>query len=355
MRVVISQELLAGTLSAVGKAVSTRTINPVLSYVHIIAEPDSLTFTATDGDFTIRRQVAVSGAEPGRILAPARLLADLIARLPKKEVTLAAANNQLNVSSGRSNYDLTTLSDENFPELPSFEGKRLATLSCALLKRGLQQTVFSAVKESSTGGVHYTNGVLFSFKRQDGVTSEGAERDLLLPARVADELEKMLPDDEDAAVELFHESNQVFFRFGNQLVASALLDVRFPDYERVIPKDINSRVQVQRDEVTDALGRVLLVCRQKDQNPIGRVETNETTMTISSDAGEIGRGSEELAAEIAGPQIRMAINPQFLIDALKHLSGDQVTVNWITEVTPIMITSPREPDFTYIVMPIRLD
>ncbi|MDQ3023601.1 MAG: DNA polymerase III subunit beta, partial [bacterium] len=66
MKVTISQELLAGALASVGKAVSARSINPVLGYVRIVAEPDTLTLTATDGDFTIRRSVAVSGAEPGR-------------------------------------------------------------------------------------------------------------------------------------------------------------------------------------------------------------------------------------------------------------------------------------------------
>src|SRR5512133_3832879 len=107
MRVQISQELLAGTLSVVNKAVATRSVNPVLSHVRIVAEPDLLTFTATDGDFTIRRTVAVTGAQPGRALAPAKLLTDLVAKLPKKEILLEISGNQLNVASGKSNYSLT--------------------------------------------------------------------------------------------------------------------------------------------------------------------------------------------------------------------------------------------------------
>jgi DNA polymerase-3 subunit beta len=372
MKFTISQELLSGTLSAVSKAVASRNINPVLNHVRIVANKDSLTFTATDGEFTIRRHVSIEKAEEGRALAPARLLSDLVSRLPKKDITVALEASQLGVSVGRSNYSLTALPDENFPELPEFAEHKLIVLPCAMLKRALGQTAFSAVKESSTGAVHYTNGVFLSFKggrldivatdghrlalkRNEGLSAGNLEQDLLIPARVADELEKMLPDDEDSAVEVFYYSNQVFFRFGNQLVAASLLDVKFPDYERVIPKDINTKVHADRVELTDALGRVLLVCRQKDQNPVAHVTSGDGTLTLSSDAGEIGKGSEELGVEVAGDDIKVSLNPQYVIDALKNLGGEQVTLNWISEVNPVMVTSPREPDFTYIVMPIRMD
>lgn len=376
MRVVISQELLAGALAIAGKAVSARTVNPVLGHIRVVAEDGHLTFTGTDGDFWIRRAIAVPDATPGRVLVPASLFQALVSRLPKKPITLEVESGQLNLTVARSTYDITVMGDENFPELPDFSGSKLCTLPASVLKRSLLQTVFSAVKESSTGGVHYTNGVLFSFKsgRLDIVATDGhrlalrrnsglsgidtPDRDLLLPARVADELEKMLPDDDDAAVELYHHGNQVFFSFGAQLVASALLDVRFPDYERVIPKEIEAKVHAGREELSDALARVLLVCRQKDQNPVARVSATGETLTASSEAGEIGKGTEEMACEVAGPdgtEVKVALNPQYLIEALKVLAGEQITLNWISEIQPVMLTSSREPDFTYIVMPIRMD
>ncbi len=372
MKLNISQELLAGSLSIVNKAVATRSVNPLLNQVKIVATADSMTLTGTDGEFTIRRHVAISGADEGRVLAPAKLMLDLVSRLPKKEITLESQENQLHISVDRSEYDLPILLDDTYPELPDYHEHRLITLPCAMLKHALTQTCFSAVRESSTGAVHYTNSAFFSFKegrldivatdghrlalkRSDGLNVGDVERDLLLPVRVAEELEKMLPDDEDAAVEVFHYSNQVFFSFGNQLVASALLDVKFPPYERVIPSDINSKVHAGREEMINALSRVLLVCRQKEQNPVANLETKESTVTLTSDGGEYGKGMEELAAEVNGEDIRIAINPQYIIDVLKVLGGEQVTINWTSEISPVMITSPRDPDFTYIVMPIRMD
>ena len=372
MNLVIRQELLASTLSAVNKAVSTRTVNPLLNQVKMVVEPDALTLTGTDGEFTVRRTIAIEGAEAGRTLAPARLLLDLVNRLPKKEITLELTDNQLHITVGRSTYDLTVMWDDTYPELPDYHEHKLISLPCAVLKRALEQTCFAAVKESATGAVHYTNSAFFSFKegrldivatdghrlalkRNEGLSIGDVERDLLLPVRVAEELERMLPEDEDAAAEVYHFSNQVFFSFGSQLVASALLDVKFPPYERVIPKDINSKVHVAREEFLEALSRVLLVCRQKDQNPVAYLETQGETMTLTSDGGEYGKGQEELTAELAGGDIKIAINPQYIIDTLKVLGGDQVTINWTSEVNPVMVTSPRDPDFTYIVMPIRMD
>jgi len=372
MKLSINQELLSGSLFIVNKAVATRSVNPLLNQVKIVAEPDNLTLTGTDGEFTIRRKIAISGAEGGRVLAPARLMLDLVSRLPKKDITLELRENQLHVSVDRSEYDLPVLLDDTYPELPDYHDHRLITLPCAMLKHALTQTCFAAVKESSTGAVHYTNSAFFSFKegrldivatdghrlalkRSDGLNVGDVECDLLLPVRVAGELERMLPEDEDSAVEVYHYSNQVFFSFGNQLVASALLDVKFPPYEKVIPSDINSKVHVNREEMINALSRVLLVCRQKEQNPVAYLETKESTVSLTSDGGEYGKGLEELAAEVNGEDIKIAINPQYIIDVLKVLGGEQVTINWTSEISPVMITSPRDPDFTYIVMPIRMD
>jgi len=372
MKVVINQELLASTLSAVNKAVSTRSVNPLLTHVKLVAEPDNLTVTGTDGEFTVRRNVAISGAEAGRTLAPAKLLFELVNRLPKKDITLELTDNQMNVSVGRSSYDLTVMWDDSYPELPDYQEHRLITLPCGMLKHALMQTSFAAVRDSATGAVHYTNSVFFSFKenrldivatdghrlalkRNDGLGANEIERDLLLPVRVAEELERMMPDDEESTVEVFHYSNQAFFRFGNQLLVSSLLDVKFPPYERVIPKDISSKVHVGREELADALGRVLLVCKQKDQNPVGYLETQGEVVTLTSDGGEYGKGKEELPAEVNGGDIKIAINPRYIIDTLKVMAGEQITLNWTSEVSPVMITSPRDPAFTYIVMPIRMD
>ena len=371
MRVVISQELLSAVLSTVSKAV-TRSINPVLNHVKVVVTGDSIEMMATDGEFSIRRTIAINGAEEGSFLAPAELFGSLVNKLPRKDITLVTEGNQLNVSSGKSSYDLTILTDENFPGLADHEGSLLTSIPSSILKKALEQTTFSAVKDSSTGAVHYTNGVFFVFrgarldivatdghrlalKRNEGLQGDGLEQNLLLPARVADELQKMLPDDDEATVAIYNPGNQVFFSFGSQLVVCSLLDVKFPDYERVIPKDIETRVFLDKVELNEAMQRVQLVCKTRDQNPVAHLEGAGDKVEIRSDAGELGKGVEELSAEIQGNDIRIALNPDYILQVLKTIDGEQVVLSWINEVNPILVGSPRDPDYIYIVMPIRMD
>ena len=382
MQFVINQTLLAGAVGAANPAVSPRTVNPVLGHFRLRLEGNTLWVTGTDGDFTIVRQVqlaTIAGVD-GDVLVPAGLLKQLVDRLPAgKDISVSLDGNQLNLKVARSNYDLTCLGPENFPELPDFSQSKLATIPASVLKRSFEQVGIAAVKESSSGGAHYTNGVCLDFKggslnvvatdghrlslkRNSGLSGmDGVERALLPPARVIDALAKMLPDDEEMPVELYLHGNQLFFAFGANLVGMTLLDVRFPDYERVIPNQIEAKIHTNREDLLGALNRVLLVCRQKDQNPVARLRcTAQDVLQATSEAGELGKGTEEVTCEVAGwdghgDGIKVGLNPSYLMDAMKVLSGDQVTLNWISEIQPVMLTSSREPDFTYIVMPIRMD
>src|SRR5690606_28673848 len=96
---------------------------------------------------------------------------------------------------------------------------------------------------------------------------------------------------------------------------------------------------------SDALQRVLLVCKQKDQNPVTNISSEDETLTMTSEAGEIGKGQEQLAAEVNGTEIKIKLNPQYVIDVLKVMGGEQVTLNWIDEFNPRMVSSACDSGF----------
>ena len=374
MKLTISQERLSQALNLVSKAVSSRTLNLVLGHIRLQAAKKSLTLTGSDGDFTIEHTLDVACDREGALLVPARLFVDLVSRLPKKDMTLERQDGVLKVTSGFSVYEINILPDENFPSLPLFEEGKLAQVSSGLLKAALGRTVFSAAKDIGGTTSHYTHGVLLNFhedsldivatdghrlamEKMDNPSPDVKDRSLLIPTTIVGELARALTTEEDKPVEIYYLSNQVFFRFGSSTFGGSLFDIRYPDYNKVVPKDSKSIANVNRTALRDALSRVLIVFKVKEQNPVVRLETQVDSLIISSESQEVGKGVEEMPFTKGAPfaDMRIALNPGYLVDVLSAVDADTVDLNWTSEVNPLKVEVPDKPGFVYIVMPIRMD
>ncbi|OPX21424.1 MAG: DNA polymerase III subunit beta [Planctomycetales bacterium 4484_113] len=279
MKLAIAQDKLSQALSLVNKAVSTRSLNLVLTHIRVQVGKEQTTLTGSDGDFTIEHALEVKGEKEGALLVPARLFVDLVSRLPKGEVTLERADGKLRIVCGAADYQLNILPDENFPTLPLFEEGKLAQVTAGSFKKALNRTSFCALKDPSGTTSHYTHAILIkfieesldlvgtdghrlAFEQLDNPNPEIKEKSLLVPTVIVDELKKALPAEEDAPVEIYYLSNQVFFRFDKTAFAGSLFDIKFPDYRKVIPGDTKSIINLNRAGLRDALSRVQTVQRE---------------------------------------------------------------------------------------------
>lgn len=374
MKLTISQEKLSQALNLVSKAVSSRTLNLVLAHIRFQVTKKSLTLTGSDGDFTIEHTIDTEGEREGALLVPARLFVDLITRLPKKDMTLERQDGMLKIISGYSDYSINILPDENFPSLPLFEEGKLAQLPAGLLRSALGRTTFSALKDPSGTTSHYTHGVLLNFhednldivatdghrlalERLDNPAPEIKDRSLLVPTTITEELRRALPDAEDKTVEIYFLSNQVFFKFDSSVFGGSLFDIKYPDYLKVVPKETKSIANVNRVALREALQRVLIVFKVKEQNPVVRLETTGDSLVISSESQDVGKGVEEMPFTKGSPfaDMRIALNPAYLADVLSVVDADTVDLHWTSEVNPLKLELPEKPGYTYIVMPIRMD
>ncbi len=374
MKLTVPQDKLNSALSLVSKAVSTRSLNLVLTHIRLQVGKKKATFTGSDGDFTIEHTVEVDAKKEGSALIPSRLFTDLVSRLPHgQDVLLEVKDGVLKVTSGFSDYDIRVLPDENFPTLPIFEDSKLAEIDASRFKDALIRTSFCALKDPTGTTSHYTQGVLINFQEEyldlvgtdghrlayvklDNPSPEVRDQSLLVPTVIIDELKKAIPS-EEVSLSVFYKDNQIFFRFDSTIFAGSLYDIRFPDYKRVIPKDAKSVVIANRVSLRDALHRVMTVFRVKEQNPVVRFETKENMLLILSDSPDIGKGVEELPFTKGEPftDIRIALNPSYLVDALSVLNSENVELYWLSEVNPLKLLVPEDPTFSYIVMPIRMD
>jgi len=374
MKLTISQERLSQALSLVSKAVSSRTLNLVLAHIRVQVKKKRLTLTGSDGDFTIEHTLDITADKEGALLVPARLFVDLVTRLRKEDVTLERQDGVLKVTSGSSDYELNILPDENFPSLPLFEEGRLAQVSAGQLRTALTRTTFSALKDPGGTTSHYTHGVLLNFQgdrfdivatdghrlaleRMDNPAPEVKDRSLLVPTVITEELRRALPSEDEKAVEVYYLSNQVFFRFNSTVFGGSLFDIKYPDYQKVVPRDTKSVVNVNRTALREALQRVLIVFKVREQNPVVRLETKGEDLVISSESQDVGKGVEEMPFTRGEPftDLRIALNPAYLTDLLAVLDCETVELYWTSEVNPLKLQIPENPGFTYIVMPIRMD
>lgn len=483
---------LLDCLSACTKATSTRSVNPLLTQLELRAEKGWLTVTGTDGELTVRQSAECHCRRPFTVLAPARLMHQTVKQLmggrSKKakaqpailELQQTGKKLALTVTVGGRSLELTAMQEECYPDLPDgvhcLPGRAYLDapipelkLPAAAVKHALGMVTWAGVQDSSTGAVHYTNGMLLQeygnalhlvatdghrlayqqlpgLGGQDEITeaqisryiagerkglaekhseavadldrlvnmtlkqwivqaprdchqrgfqraietaqdyvltyekllAEAGDRDKarqtlallsergwLLPIRSAEALARMLPKDDEAVFSLYLVNGTMLFHWDETTVATSLLDVKFPPYRRIFPKDWFSKVHVGTEQLADCLCAAHLVAGQRDQNPVVYLKSETTSepgdlapdnkLLITADGGEHGQYSERIPAEIDGRDINIAVDPRYILDVLKACDGEQVTITWTSEVSPVMITAPGAPDFIYITMPIRMD
>lgn len=184
---------------------------------------------------------------------------------------------------------------------------------------------------------------------------EANSLDMLLPARSAELLAKMLPKTDETAVHIYREGQVLWLAWDEITLQIAMLDVKFPPYERVISKETKSRMHFYCQQLADCLKAAELIAKHRDANPVCFLSATGETATLSADGGEHGSYSESIPVEVIGQDIKIAINPHYVVDVLKALNTEQANIAWVDEVSPVRVETPRYPDFTYIVMPIRMD
>lgn len=371
MELALHQELLSATIDAVGKALPTRAINPILGFIRIEVAGDRAIFMGTDGDTTIMRSVACPLAVEGVALVPARTFGDLVKRLPKKDVSVKSEANRVHVKVGRSEYEMNSLDAEYYPEAPVLGDNILCKIECRELKRSIKAAAYAAVKQMS-GNLHWTQGVLLAiengvvhvvgsdghrlgWRKIIGPTNVEHERRFLPPTKNMTDLEALLPDD-DSVCKVYGVRNRVAFEFGNLVVACPVLDVAYAEYQRVVPLSdgITATVRVNREELADAMNRVVVLCTKlSGENPIASMKVEGSTLTLAGAEGESGKGKEELDIDLQGEGLTMTINPNYVTEMLKAMAGDEVMLKLTAPDKPLLCLSVRDPEALSLIMPVR--
>lgn len=375
MKFAIHRDHFSSGLQQVQSVVGTRATMPILSNVLIEAREGEISLTTTNLDMGIRCTIQAEVEEPGGLTLPVRKLATIVKELPNLDVEVSAAQgtHQAKITSGGSLFRIMGISPEEFPPLPTFDDEHAYTLPQDELARMLRSVSYA----QSTDETRYImNGVFFHFEEErltlaatDGRRLAVVAQDLqekgenaghlILPAKTAAEVERLLGAGE--GVRIAFNDRQVAFDIdtgedsasglkGAVHLVSKVVEGNYPDYKKVIPKETEQRIKVERELLLESVSRAALVT--SDKNNSVKLKMHDNLLEITGSSPEYGESHESLAVNYDGPEVQVAFNPEFLKQPLSRLGQDEVFFEFKDELSPGVFKTMDS--FLCVIMPLRL-
>ena len=367
-----AQEKFLGALQAVAGIVERRHTLPILANVLIRKTGAMIEMTTSDLEIQVRTSAELGG-DGGNFATTvgARKLIDILRSMPADQiVTLTANQNKLTLQGGKSRFTLQTLPSDDFPlvqEAADF-GPTFSVPQRAL--KGLINQVHFAMAVHDIR--YYLNGILFvaEGKNLTLVATDGhrlalaqatldveiPKQEVILPRKTVLELQRLLRDEssEDAGgmIEMRFAGNQAKFSFSGMEFVTKLVEGKFPDYNRVIPKNHKNAVTLGRAPLLASLQRAAILTSEKFKGV--RVNIEPGTLRIASSNAEQEEAKEELEIDYGGDSIEIGFNVTYLIDALSNMSVEMVKMELQDTNSSALITVPEQAGFKYVVMPMRI-
>ena len=363
MKLKMTKAALLEGLQTVQNVVGTRSTLPILANVLLTAEKDRLWLTTTDLDVTVRRGVAAEIAKSGSSTLPVKRLSSIVRELPDGDLEIDIDDKDTaTVKYGSSYFKIIGMSEEEFPPPPKAESKQTYHIDQGQFREMLRKTSYAA----STDETRYVlNGVFLSFKsgKLTMVATDGrrlalveqeldfpkeAEGEIILPTKAVVELLHVLGDEGEMKITVA--ASQVIFEFEDVMMASKLIDAQYPNYRQVIPSQCEQRITVERESLLTALKRVSLLTA--DKTSAAEMKFAKNQLTLSMTTPDVGEAKETIPVKYSGKELRVAFNPDFLMDPLRALVNDEVFLELTDELSPGVVKCDNP--FLYVIMPMRI-
>jgi DNA polymerase-3 subunit beta len=359
------RDVLVDALGTASRATASRGgALPVLAGIRAQLAGDALTLTGHDLELTISVELTegINGTEDGIGVLPARLVSDVVKSLPSGAVELEVEGEQARIAAGRSEFSLRVFPVEEYPRLPEATGDAV-TLDAAELSAALKQVVPAA---SGDDARPILTGVLVSAEA-DGLRMVATDsyrlavRDLpgqsvlaegqsvLVPSRALNDLTKVLGGVGELTLRLG--ARDASFEAGPVRLTTMLIEGDFPNYRGLIPSAHPNRLTVGRDALLEGVRRVKLLAREATPVRLAMTAEGLDLVAVTQD---VGQAHESLDAKYEGTELTVAFNPDYLLQGIEVLKGDEVVIETVDSLKPALVKGPEHPDFLYVLMPVRV-
>ncbi len=365
MQLTISRDALLKPLQHIGSVVERRQTLPILSHILVHVEAERLTLTGTDLEIEATAYIPVIGAKAGITTLPARKMVDICRTLPDgAELYLTTEGERTVVTSGKSRFVLNSLPSKDFPSVDDIKPQVSFNVAQNRLKEHIEQTQFAMAQQDVR---YYLNGMLLEVDdttlrtvATDGhrlaiCASKGKKieknQQVIIPRKGVVELSRILEDGE-TPIQVEIGQNHIRLVTGQICFTSKLIDGRFPDYQRVLPAKITSKLIADRHLLSQALTRASILSNEKYRGV--RFEVDENTLKIGANNPDQEEASEELDVVYQGDAMEIGFNATYVLDALNAVGTEQVEVGLIDPNSCCVIQGLGDEKSRYVVMPMRL-
>lgn len=364
MKLVFTKSNLNKAVGIVMKAVPTRTTMNILECILIDATTNEIKFTGNDMELGIETIVEGEIIEKGKIAIDAKLFSEIVRKLPDNDITLTTdSNNNALITCEKSKFNIAGKSGDDFSYLPAIIKDKMITLSQFQLKEVINQTIFSiAINDNNkmmTGELFEVNEGTLKVVGLDGhriairnIKLEGRSDDVrvVIPGKTLQEISKILNVDAESFVNIYFTNNHVLFEFDQTHVVSRLIEGDYFKISQMLSNDYETKVSINKKEFLDSIDRANLLIREGDKKPIIINILNGLLQVNVNSA--IGALNEDIDIDKEGKDIMIGFNPKFLMDALRVIDDENVTMYLVNHKSPCFIRD-KEEKYIYLILPVN--
>lgn len=367
MKFVCTREALLKPLNVVVGVVERRQTLPILANVLLSLEGKQLSLTGTDLEVELRGRVELEDAgQDGAITVPARKLTDICKSLPEgSQLEVSQDEQKLLVKSGRSRFSLVTLPADDFPNVDGDAEQQEFSVTQGQLKRLIDRTAFAMAQQDVR---YYLNGMLFELApgglrlvatdghrlalcEAEGVDGVDDEKQIILPRKGVTELSRLLQEP-DAPIRLVLGRNHLRAEANDFRMTSKLVDGKFPDYQRVLPKGGTQLLHADRDLLRQAFSRAAILSNEKYRGV--RLSLDKDFLQIVASNPEQEEAEETVTVDYQGDNLEIGFNVNYLLDVLGVIEDSTVRITLSDSNSSALIEESEASDSQYVIMPMRL-
>lgn len=366
MKIICSKLNLVKGVNIVSKAVPSKTTMPILECILIDATTNIIKFTANDMELGIQTEVEGEIIDRGMIAIDAKIFSEIVRKLPENDVTITTDDNlQTTIVCEKAVFDISGKPGEEFSYLPAIEKEDSITISQFTLKEVIRQTIFSISDTESnklmTGELFEIDNSMLRVVSLDGhrisirriaLKDEVNNKKLIVPGKTLIEISKILSGEAESMVNISYTNNHIVFEFDQTIVVSRLIEGEYFKIDQMLSNDYETKVRINKRELLSCIDRATLLVKEGDKKPI-IINIDDEIMELKI-RSQIGSMNEEIYINKEGKNLMIGFNPRFLLDALRNIDDEEITLYLMNAKAPCFIKDDEE-SYIYLILPVNFN